>query len=221
MAHAYQQGFRPAAPAAAYGQRMQAGASFAGHIHPEEFEEECMQGPARGMRREGFDRYGRAPLPHLYRQPQPEERPGRASLEAMWTRIAAMEENRQIERERGAMSLELRRMQSSVTPFEHPSIYAHIDEMVTMHELSRTWGGPMQVAGASGNVLIADNVKLGFLKDAIWEFTRRKCAEAGEVLSEKQIRDIEAQTLEFCGQQRVEAKNILKKARINPNKGLK
>jgi hypothetical protein len=51
--------------------------------------------------------------------------------------------------------------------------------MVIMHKLPRTWGGPLQVAGAAGNVLIAENVKLAFLKDAIWEFTRRKCAEEG------------------------------------------
>jgi hypothetical protein len=220
IGHAYQQGFRPV-PTAAYGPRMQAGAGYAGPYHPEEYEEECMQGPIRELRREGYDRFGGDPSPHLFRQPHPQERPGRGSLEAVWTRIGAMEESRQIERERGAMSSELRRMQSSVSPFEHPGIYAHIDEMVTMHELPKTWAGPLQVAGASGNVLIADNVKLAFLKDAIWGFTRRKCAEAGEVLSEKQIRDIEAQTLEFYGRQRVEAKKILEKARINPNKGPK
>jgi hypothetical protein len=76
----------------------------------------------------------------------------------------------------------------------------------------------MTVSGASGNVLIADNVKLAFLKEAIWEFTKRKCAEAGEVLTERQIRDIEAQTLEFYGKQQVEAKKLLEKARINPGR---
>jgi hypothetical protein len=41
------------------------------------------------------------------------------------------------------------------------------------------------------------------------------------VLTEKQIREIEAQTMEFYGRQRVEAKKIMEKARINPNKGNK
>lgn len=150
-----------------------------------------------------------------------EDRYGGNPLKAISTRLAALEESRRIERERGTMSTELRRMQSSISPFEHPGIYAHVDEMVTMHELPDTWAGPLQVAGASGNVLIADNVKLAFLKDAIWEFTRRKCGEGGEVLTQKQIQGIEAQTLEFYGKQRVEAKKIMEKARINPNKNNK
>jgi hypothetical protein len=136
-------------------------------------------------------------------------------------RITALEESRKIERERNAMSSELRRMQSGVSPFDHPGVYAHIDELVTMHELPRTWGGPLTVAGTAGNVLIADNVKLAFLKEAIWEFTKRKCAEAGEVLTEKEVREIEAQTIEFYGRQRVEAKKILEKAMINPTQGKK
>lgn len=136
-------------------------------------------------------------------------------------RMTALEESRKIERERNAMSSELRRLQSGVSPFEHPGVYAHIDELVTMHELPSTWGRPLQVSGAAGNVLVADNVKLAFLKEALWEFTKRKCAEAGEVLTDRQVRDIEAQTMEFYGKQRVEAKKIMEKARINPNQGKK
>jgi hypothetical protein len=78
-----------------------------------------------------------------------------------------------------AMSSELRRMQSGVSPFEHPGVYSHIDQLVTMHELPSSWGGPLEVSGTSGNVLIADHVKLAFLAEAIWEFTKRKCAEVG------------------------------------------
>jgi hypothetical protein len=96
-----------------------------------------------------------------------------------------------------------------------------VDELVTMHELPSTWGRPLQVSGAAGNVLIADNVKLAFLNEALWEFTKRKCAEAGEDLTDRQVRDIEAQTMEFYGKQRVEAKKIMEKARINPNQGKK
>jgi hypothetical protein len=217
--NAFQQGFRPAP--APYSPRMQMGAGQAGPFYQAENEEEYFHAPGRGQRREGFGGFGRAPSPNFYRQPPLEDRYGGNPLEAISSRLAALEESRRIERERGTMSTELRRMQSSISPFEHPGIYAHVDEMVTMHELPDTWAGPLQVAGASGNVLIADNVKLAFLKDAIWEFTRRKCAEAGEVLTQKQIRDIEAQTLEFYGKQRVEAKKIMEKARINPNKNNK
>jgi hypothetical protein len=59
------------------------------------------------------------------------------------------------------------------------------------------------------------------LKDAISEFTRRKCAKGGEVLIKRQIRDIEAQTMEFYGRQRVEVKKIMEKVTITPNKGSK
>jgi hypothetical protein len=218
--HAFQPSFRPV-PAAIYSPRMHMGAGQAGPFYPAEKDEEYLHVPVRGPRREGYEGFGGAPSPNFFRQPPMEDRYGRNPLEAISTRLAALEESRRIERERGTMSTELRRMQSSISPFEHPGIYAHVDEMVTMHELPDTWAGPLQVAGASGNVLIADNVKLAFLKDAIWEFTRRKCAEGGEVLTQKQIRDIEAQTLEFYGKQRVEAKKIMEKARINPNKNNK
>jgi hypothetical protein len=217
---AYQPVFRPA-PFAAFNQHMHGGAGGMGQGFQQDLEEEGMQIPGRGLRRDRFDGLGGVPSGSPFRRPQQEERFGRDQIEAITSRLAALEESRQIERERGAMSTELRRMQSSISPFEHPGIYAHVDEMVTMHELPSSWGKPLSVAGASGNVLIADNVKLAFLKDAIWEFTKRKCAEGGEVLTEKQIRDIEAQTMEFYGKQRVEAKKILEKARITPGKGNK
>jgi hypothetical protein len=115
------------------------------------------------------------------------------------------------------MSSELRRLQSGVSPFEHLGVYAHVDELVTMHELPSTWERPLQVSRAAGNVLIGDSVKLAFLKEALWELTKRKCAETGEVLTDRQVRDIEAQTMEFYGKQRMEAKKIMEKARINLN----
>jgi hypothetical protein len=214
MGHAYQPAFRPS-PVAGYNLPVHGGAGAPFAFHQREVEEEGMQAPMRGQRRERFEGFGMEHSASPYPRPQREGRFGRDPLEE---RIAALEEDRQIERARGAMSLELRRMQSAVSPFDHPGVYSHIDDMVTIHELSRTWAGPMTVAGASGNVLISDNVKLAFLKEAIWEFTKRKCAEAGEVLTERQIRDVEAQTLEFYGKQRVEAKKLLEKARINPGK---
>lgn len=119
------------------------------------------------------------------------------------------------------MSSELRRMQSGVSPFEYPGVYSHVVQMVTIHELPRTWTGPLTVSVTAGSVLIADHVKLAFLAEAIWEFTKRKCAEAGENLTDKQIMEIEAQTLEFYGKQRVEAKKFLEKARLSTGKGNK
>lgn len=192
-----------------------------GQGYQQEWEEEGMQVPGRGFGRDRIDGMGRAPSGSPFHRPQQEERYGRDRIEAITSRLAALEESRQIERERGAMSTELCRMQSSISAFKHPGIYAHVDEMVTMHELLNSWEKPLQVAGAAGNVLIADNVKLAFFKDAIWEFTKRKCAEGGEILTEKQIRDIEAQTMEFYGKQKVEAKKIMEKARITSGKGIK
>jgi hypothetical protein len=181
---------------------------------PQEMEDERAQFQMGGRRGDWSEGVG-ADLPASpFRRAPPQERYRRDSLEE---RMTAMEESRKIERERNAMSSELRRLQSGVSPFEHPGVYAHVDELVTMHELPSTWGRPLQVSGAAGNVLIADNVKLAFLKEALWEFTKRKCAEAGKVLSDRQVRDIEVQTMEFYGKQRVEAKKIMEKARINPN----
>jgi hypothetical protein len=210
----YQPAFRPA-PAAAYNAHMHGGARAPFSFNQRDEKEEGMQIPMTEQRGDRFGGYEMGRMASPYPRPQREERYGRDPLEE---RIAALEEDRQIERARGAMSSELHRMQSAVSPFDHPGVYFHIDDMVTIHKLPRTWAGPMTVSGASGNVLIADNVKLAFLKEAIWEFTKRKCAEAGEVLTERQIRDIEAQTLEFYGKQRVEAKKLLEKARINPGR---
>jgi hypothetical protein len=163
----FQQGFRPA-PAGAFDPYMHMGARMESPYMPQEVEDErahYQMGGRRGDWREGLG----ADLPASpFRRAQPVERNGRDSLEE---RMTAMEESRKIERERNAMSSELRRLQSGVSPFEHPGVYAHVDELVTMHELPSTWGRPLQVSGAAGNVLIADNVKLAFLKEALWEFT--------------------------------------------------
>jgi hypothetical protein len=156
-------------------------------------EDEDMHYQGRGPRGEWYEGTGgNLPMSPAHRA-QPAERGRRDTLEE---RMTAMEESRRIDRERSAMSTELRRMQSGVSPFEHPGIYTHVDELVTMHELPIMWEKPLQVSGAAEYVLIADNVKLAFLKEALWEFIKRKCAEAGEVLTDKQFREIEAQTIE-------------------------
>lgn len=141
---------------------------------------------------------------------------GRDKLEY---RIEAIENDRRYEKARSGLSTELRRLQSGVSPFEHPGLYTHIDQMATLHEAPPTHRGPMAVAGVVGDVLKVPHIKLSYLADAIWEFTRRKCAEAGEHLTDQQILDIEAQVLEYFRKQRVEAGKILDKAGLSTRGG--
>jgi hypothetical protein len=214
MGARFQPVYRPV-PAATGSQRMPRGRGFAEQQPFQENQDESVHEPGRG-RREASGGFERAERPGPAHSQQ-----GGGAADTLEARTEALESSRQIERLRGAMSSELRRMQSGVSPFEHPGVYSHVDQMVTIHELPRTWTGPLTVSATSGSVLIADHVKLAFLAEAIWEFTKRKCAEAGENLSEKQIMEIEAQTLEFYGKQRVEAKKFLEKARLNTGKGYK
>jgi hypothetical protein len=117
------------------------------------------------------------------------------------------------------LSTELRRLQSGVSSFDHPGLFSHIDQMVTMHEAPPSHRGPMCVAGATGDVLKVPHIKLSYLADAIWEYTRRKCAEGGKHLTEEQILKIEAQVMEFFGKQKVEAGKILDKAGLTGGRG--
>jgi hypothetical protein len=126
--------------------------------------------------------------------------------------IEALEYERRYEKARSGLNSELRRLQSGVSAFDHPGLYSHIDQMVTLHEAQPTHRGPMAVAGAVGDVLKVPHIKLSYLAEGVWEFTRRKCAEAGEHLTDQQIVEIEAQVLEYFGKQRVEAEKILDKA---------
>jgi hypothetical protein len=128
------------------------------------------------------------------------------------SRIEAPEYDRRYEKARSGLNSELRRLQSGVSSFKHPVLYSHIDQMVTLHEAPPTHRGPMAVAGAVADVLKVPHIKLSYLADAVWEFTRRKCAEGGEHLSDQQTLEIEAQVLEYFGKQRVEAGKILDKA---------
>jgi hypothetical protein len=128
------------------------------------------------------------------------------------SRIEALEYDRRYEKARSGLNSELRRLQSGVSSFEHPGLYSHIDQMVTLHEAPPTHRGPMAVAGAVGDVLKVPHIKLSYLAEGVWEFTRRKCAEGGEHLTDQQILEIEAQVLEYFGKQRVEAGKIMDKA---------
>jgi hypothetical protein len=210
----YQQTFRPIPRAPVIPPMQQMAGGFAGPLQGQKGQDESVHyvGDSYGGRQMGgLGRGGNQNQINL------QQREG-SGVEPLEAQIAALESKHQMERLRGAMSSELRRMQSGVSPFEHPGVYFHVDQMVTIHELPRTWTGPLTVSATSESVLIIDNVKLAFLAEAIWEFTKRKCDEAGENLTEKQIMEIEAQTLEFYGKQRVEAKKFLEKARLNTGK---
>jgi hypothetical protein len=128
------------------------------------------------------------------------------------SRIEAIERDRRYEKARSGLSTELRRLQSGVSPFEHPGLYSHIDQMITIHESPESHRGPMSVAGAAGDILKVPHIKLSYLAEALWEFTRRKCAETGEHLNDSQVLEIESQVLEQFGKQKVEAGKILDKA---------
>jgi hypothetical protein len=106
----YQQGFRPV-PVRAFSPRMQMGAGMGNQFQQPENDEDFMHSPIRGQRREGFEGSGETLAMIPYRQQYREEGMGRDPLEVITSRLAALEESRQIERERGAMSTELRRMQ--------------------------------------------------------------------------------------------------------------
>jgi hypothetical protein len=134
-------------------------------------------------------------------------------------RIAALESLRRTEMVRAGISTEMRRMLSAISPAEHPGIYTTVDQFVTLYECPPTHRGPMCVAGACGGCLKEPHIKLAFLAEATWQFARRKCAEGGKNLTKQQIRDIEAQVLEFYGRQKVEGSKILDKAGIIPGRG--
>jgi hypothetical protein len=112
--------------------------------------------------------------------------------ERLENRIAALEKvgatyerDRAYERAKAGLDTELRRLQSGVSAFEHPGLFSHIDKWVTMHEAPETHRKSMCVAGATSDVLKVPHIKLAYLGDAIWEFTRRKCAEGGEHLTKQ------------------------------------
>lgn len=137
---------------------------------------------------------------------------GIAKDEVLEGRIAALERDRRIDRVRSGLNAELRRLQSGVSPAEHPGIYSHVDKWVSLHAMPSSHQGVMAVAGATSEVLKAPHIKLAFLGEGVWEYGRRKCAEAGENLTEEQLMQIEAQIMEFYGKQKVEAGKILDKA---------
>jgi hypothetical protein len=122
--------------------------------------------------------------------------------------------DRRYAKARSGLRTELCRLQSGVSAFNHPGL-SHIDQMVTLHEAPVSHRGPMAVAGATGDILKVPHIKLSYLADSVWEFTWRKCAEAGKHLTDQQILEIEAQVMEYFGKQRVEAGKILDKAGLS------
>lgn len=134
-------------------------------------------------------------------------------------RLAALETQHRAQLARAGMSAELSRMQSAIFPSKHPGIYSTVDQFVSMYEMPPSHRGPMCVAGAAAGVLKEPHIKLAFLGEGLWQYTRRKCAEAGENLTERQIQEIEAQVIEFYGRQKAEGAKILDKAETIPGRG--
>jgi hypothetical protein len=172
--------------------------------------------PAELPRARSGQQYGVPETPRRDRWGRAEAVPMPKEIE---DRFAAIESMRRTEMVRSATSSELRRMLSAISPVDHPGIYTTVDQFVTLHECPPSHRGPMSVAGACGGVLKEPHIKLAFLAEATWQFARRKCAEAGENLTEQQVQEIEAQILEFYGKQKVEGSKILDKAGIIPGRG--
>jgi hypothetical protein len=134
----YQQASRPIRRAPAVPPMQQMAGGFAGSPQGQEGQDESVHYEGDGYgegRMSGLGRAGNQNPVNLQQQDG-------NGVEPLKARIAALESKHQMERLRGAMSSELRRMQSGVSPFEHPGVYLHVDQMVTIHELPRTWTGP-------------------------------------------------------------------------------
>jgi hypothetical protein len=124
------------------------------------------------------------------------------------------EQLRSTERARSGITTEMRRMQTTISPVEHPGLYAVADEYATIHDSPPSHRGPMALTGGCMQVIKNVDIKLSYIADAEWEYGRRLCAEGGEHLSDAQVLEIEAKILEFHAKQMVEAKKAKDKMRI-------
>jgi hypothetical protein len=105
-------------------------------------------------------------------------------------------------------------MQTTISPTEHPGLYANMDHCAVIHDSPPSHRGVMALAGACMAVIKNVDIKLSYIADAEWEYARRLCAEGGQYLTDAQILNIEAKVLEFHGRQMVEAKKAKDKMRI-------
>jgi hypothetical protein len=157
-----------------------------------------------------------------YGTPQPqsehfgEEQKGIAEqVESLSRRVAMSDEQlRSTERARSGITTEMRRMQTTISPVEHPGLYAVADQYATIHDSLPSHRGRMALTGGCMQVIKNVDIKLSYIADAEWEYGRRLCAEGGEHLSDAQVLEIEAKILEFHAKQVVEAKKANDKMRI-------
>jgi hypothetical protein len=134
-------------------------------------------------------------------------------------RITALENQRSAERARGAITSEMRRMQTVISPIDHPGLYSQADQMAVIHDCPLTHKGIMALAGTCMAVTKNVDIKQSYPAEAEWENTRRMCSEGGENLTDDQVLAIEAKVLEFHQKQMVEAKKIKEKMQMGKGTG--
>jgi hypothetical protein len=81
-------------------------------------------------------------------QPRPEqqaEAPGRIAeqVESLTRQFARAEQQRNMEQARSGITTEMRRMQTTISPVEHPGLYAVADQYATIHDCPPSHRGPM------------------------------------------------------------------------------
>jgi hypothetical protein len=152
---------------------------------------------------------------------QPRQEQGREAtggiaeqVESLSGRMAEAKRQRDMERARSGITTEMRRMQTTISPMQHPGLYAVADQYATIHDSPPSHRGPMALTGGCMQVIKNIDIKLSYIADAEWEFGRRLCAEGGENLTDEQVLEIEARILEFHAKQMVEARKVKDKMTI-------
>jgi hypothetical protein len=105
-------------------------------------------------------------------------------------------------------------MQTTISPVDHPGLFAVADQFATIHDSPPSHRGPMCTTGRCMHVIKNIDIKLIHVADAEWEYGQRLCAEGGENLTDAQILEIEAKILEFHAKQVVEARKVKDKMNI-------
>jgi hypothetical protein len=132
-----------------------------------------------------------------------DRRGGVGRLELLEERMERSEKQRNSEKARWAITSEIRRMQASISPSEHPGLSSQIDQHAAIHDCPPSHRGIMALTGACMVVIKNVDIKVSYLADAEWEYGRRLCAEKGEDLTDDQVLEIEAKVLEFHAKQMV------------------
>jgi hypothetical protein len=120
-------------------------------------------------------------------------------MEEVVKRVSRLERQREAERARSSITEEMRRMHSSISPQEHPGLYANMDLCVTIHGCSPSHRGVLALTGGCMMVIKNVDIKVIYLADAEFQYARRLCAEGGENLTDAQVLEIEAKVLDFHG----------------------